>query len=209
MSQQINLVNPLLLKKRYAFGLREMAYGVGFALVLALAWSAWLYSRAVAAEARATGREAQQAEAEQTFDMQAAAAARPPSKLLAERARAAGVRVAEREALLASLGTAGSEAATGFASRMRALAHGRVDGVWLNAFTLAPDYVFLEGSTLEAARLSAYLEQLGRQAPFAGVSFSAVQAAPARADAGAAGHVGFTLVAGARPGKTEGAADER
>jgi len=28
MSQQINLINPLLLKKRHAFGLREMTLGL-------------------------------------------------------------------------------------------------------------------------------------------------------------------------------------
>ncbi|WP_296820050.1 hypothetical protein [Thiobacillus sp.] len=39
MSQQINLISPLLLKKRYAFGLREMGVGLGVALAAALAWS--------------------------------------------------------------------------------------------------------------------------------------------------------------------------
>jgi len=39
MSQQINLVSPLLLKKRYAFGLREMGVVMGLILVCALAWA--------------------------------------------------------------------------------------------------------------------------------------------------------------------------
>lgn len=209
MSQQINLINPLLLKKRYAFGLREMALGAGFAFAVALAWTAWLHSRAAAAEARAAERERQQAAAQQAFDVAAAAAARPASKLLAERARAAEARVAGREALLASLGATLGNATSGFAPRLRALAHGRVEGVWLNGFTLAPDHATLKGAALEARLLPTYLDQLGRQAPFAGMSFSAMQAAPAAVEGGAPGQVDFSLVAGVPVKPAREADDER
>ena len=46
MSQQINLISPLLLKKRYAFGLREMALGLGVILAAALAWGGIIYYQA-------------------------------------------------------------------------------------------------------------------------------------------------------------------
>lgn len=209
MSQQINLINPLLLKKRYAFGLREMAFGAGFALVVALAWTAWLHARAAADETRAAAREAGQAAAQQAFDAQAAAAARPASKLVTERARAIEAQVAAREALRASLGATPGTVSSGFAARLRALAHGRVDGVWLNGFTLAPGHVALNGSALEARLLSAYLDQLGRQAPFAGMRFSAMQAAPAQAQTSAPGQVDFTLVAGVPAKVATEAGDER
>ncbi len=194
MSQQINLINPLLLKKRYAFGLREMTLGAGFALAAALAWTAWLHTRAAADDARATARETEQATVQQAFDAQAVAAARPASKLATERARAAEAQVAAREALRALLGTTPGTVSSGFAARLRGLAHGRVDGVWLNGFTLAPEHVVLNGSALEARLLSTYLDQLGRQAPFAGMRFAAVQAIPAQA--APSGQVDFTLVAG-------------
>ncbi len=89
------------------------------------------------------------------------------------------------------------------------LAHGRVDGVWLNGFTLAPGHVALNGSALEARLLSAYLDQLGRQAPFAGMRFSAMQAAPAQAQTSAPGQVDFTLVAGVPAKVATETGDER
>lgn len=208
MSQQINLINPLLLKKRYAFGLREMALGTALAFAAALAWTGWLYTRAAAVEAQALEREAQQAAAQQALDRQTAAAARPASVLLAERARAAEARVAERQALLDTLGGTLDATSTGFAPRMRALAHGRVEGVWLTAFILAPDHVELKGSALEAGLLTRYLDRLGAQAPFAGMSFAGMQAAPAKADPGAGVQVDFALTAGLSAANAGEGADE-
>lgn len=209
MSQQINLINPLLLKKRYAFGLREMVLGAGFALAVALAWTGWLHTRASVVEAQAVEREARQAAAQQMLDRQAAAAARPASVLLAERVRAAEARVAERQALLDTLGGTLDATSTGFAPRMRALAHGRVEGVWLNAFTLAPDHLVLKGSALEAGLLTRYLDRLGRQAPFAGMSFAGMQAGPTKVEPGAGTQVEFSLTAGLPARDVGEVADER
>ena len=103
MSQQINLISPLLLKKRYAFGLREMALGLGLILAVALAWAGYLTYRANTLEKLAAQEEARQAAAQQELDRLSAAATRPVSALLTERVKAAQARVAQREALLASM----------------------------------------------------------------------------------------------------------
>ncbi len=211
MSQQINLVNPLLLKKRYAFGLREMGLGLGLIVAGALAWGGYLNYQAGMLETLATRQEARQAKAQQELDRLNAAASRPASALLSERAKAMQAQVAQREALLASLERTLDTTSAGFAAPMRALAHGSVEGVWLNGFTLAPDYVKLEGSALQAGLLTAYIDRLGKQAPFAGMRFSGMEAELAQpageskdAAGGQAGHIDFALYSGSQDAAAEG-----
>lgn len=186
MSQQINLISPLLLKKRYAFGLSEMALGLGVILAGSLAWGGVLHYQADALETRAAQQEALQAAAQQELDQLSAAATRPASALLAGRVKATQAQVKQRETLLASIGGTIEQASTGFSSRMRALAQGSTEGVWLNGFTLAQDHVALKGSALNAGLLTAYLDRLGQQAAFSGVSFSGMDAALAQSDGGGA-----------------------
>lgn len=178
MSQQINLANPLLLRKRYAFGVREMAIVGGLVLVAALAWGGVLHHRAGALEAEAAAADARLAEAQRALEARLAAVRRPPSVLLAQRIEAAQAQVAQREALLASVDSLVQTPAPGFSARLRALSASHLEGVWLNAFVFAPDSLALKGSALQARLVSDYLERLGRQAPFAGLRFSSVQAAP-------------------------------
>lgn len=205
MSQQINLVSPLLLKKRYAFGLREMALGLGLVLAGALAWAGVLHYQAHALETRAAQQEARQAGAQQELDRLTAAATRPVSALLTERVKATQAQVTQREALLASIGGIIESTSTGFAPRLRALAQGGTEGVWLNGFTLSSDYVALKGSALNAGLLTTYMDRLGKQAPFAGMKFSGMNAALARPEgagktptAGLPGHIDFALYSGSQ-----------
>ena len=114
MSQQINLISPLLLKKRYAFGLREMALGLGVILAGALAWGGVLHYQASGLETRAAQQEALQAAAQQELDQLAAAASRPVSALLTARVKATQSQVTQREVLLASIGGTIDQAAAGW-----------------------------------------------------------------------------------------------
>lgn len=213
MSQQINLISPLLLKKRYAFGLREMGLGLGLILAGALAWAAYLHYQAGVLETLAAEQEARQADAQQELDRLNAAASRPVSALLTERVKATQAQVAQREALLASISGTIDTTSTGFAPRMRALAHGHTEGVWLNGFTLSPEYVALKGSALNADLLTTYMDRLGKQAPFAGMQFSGMSAVLASPLAGNGtnpaelpAHIDFALHSGspANQGKTDG-----
>lgn len=211
MSQQINLANPLLTQKRYVFGLREMAIGVGVAVLAALGWALVVHDRARSIEAQAAEQEARLAQAQRMLAAQQAAAARPASALLASRVESVRAQVTRREALLATLGDTPGADTAGFSPRLRALAASHVEGVWLNGFELAPDSVVLRGSALQAGLVTTYLERLGRQAPFAGLRFASVAAVqpaspPAAAGAGTAaapaGRVDFELIAG-KPAKGE------
>lgn len=202
MSQQINLISPLLLKKRYAFGLREMGMGLGVALAGALAWAGVLHFQANELETAAMQKETLQADAQQQLDQLAAASTRPVSALLTERIKATQAQVAQHEALLAAIGGTIKSAASGFSPRMRALAKGDTQGVWLNGLTLAPDYVVLKGSALNADLLTTYIDQLGKQSPFAGMRFSGMNAERAQSGGektpGAAlpEHMDFVLYSG-------------
>ncbi|MBI3432131.1 MAG: PilN domain-containing protein [Hydrogenophilales bacterium] len=203
MSQQINLISPLLLKKRYAFGLREMALGLGLTLAVALAWAGYLTYRADRLEKEAAQQEGRQAAAQQELDRLSAAATRPVSALLTERVKAAQARVAQREALLASMRSIIESTSAGFSPRLRALAQSSTEGVWLNGFTLSPDYVALKGSALNAGLVTTYMDRLGKQAPFAGMKFSGMEAVLAQPagdgqaqPAGLPEHIDFALYSG-------------
>ncbi|MHB1083582.1 MAG: PilN domain-containing protein [Thiobacillus sp.] len=203
MSQQINLISPRLLKKRYAFGFREMAMGLGLILVSALVWAGFLHYQASALETQAAQQESRQADAQQDLDRLTAEASRPPSALLADRVKATQAQVAQHEALLGAIGGTIKSTASGFSPQLRALAHSSTEGVWLNGFTLAPGYVALKGSILNADLLTSYMDRLGQQPPFAGLQFSsltAVRVQPAGDSTTQAealpGHIDFDLYSG-------------
>lgn len=216
MSQQINLISPLLLKKRYAFGLREMGVGLGVVLAAALAWSGVLTYRANTLEKEAAQLESQQAIAQQELDQLGAAATRPASALLSGRVKAIQAKVAQREALLASMSRTIESTSTGFSSRLRALAQSSTEGVWLNGFTLSPDYVALEGSALNAGLVTTYMDRLGKQAAFSGMKFTGMNAELAQAAGDSQvrsdipEHIDFALYAGSRKNLADkGESDER
>lgn len=212
MSQQINLISPLLLKKRYAFGLREMALGLGLILAVVLAWSGYLAYRAGTLEKQAAQQEARLAAVQTEVDQLGTAAARPASALLTERVKATRARVAQREALLASMTRTIEGTSAGFASRLRALAQSSTEGVWLNGFTLSPDYVKLDGSALNTGLVTTYMDRLGKQAAFAGMKFTGMKAELAQsagdnsqARPGALPeHVDFTLYSGSGKSPADG-----
>jgi len=216
MSQQINLISPLLLKKRYAFGLREMGVGLGVVLAAALAWSGVLTYRANTLEKEAAQLESQQAIAQQELDQLGAAATRPASALLSGRVKAIQAQVAQREALLASMSRTIESTSTGVSSRLRALAQSSTEGVWLNGFTLSPDYVALEGSALNAGLVTTYMDRLGKQAAFSGMKFTGMNAELAQAAGDSQvrsdipEHIDFALYAGSRKNLADkGESDER
>lgn len=216
MSQQINLISPLLLKKRYAFGVREMGLGVGLVLAAALTWSGVLTYRANTLEKKAAELESQQEIAQQQLDQSGAAATRPASALLAGRVKATQAQVAQREALLASMSRIIERTSTGFSPRLRALAQSSTEGVWLNGFTLSPDYVALEGSALNAGLVTTYMDRLGKQAAFSGMKFTGMNAELAQAAGDSQirsdvpEHIDFALYAGSRKDLADkGESDER
>ncbi|MBT9589746.1 MAG: hypothetical protein IV089_02315 [Thiobacillus sp.] len=204
MSQQINLASPQLLKKRLAFGLREMAWGLGAALAAALLWAGYQYYRADKIEAQAEALAVRQATAQAALDKLNAAANRSVSALLTERVKSTQEQVAQREALLASISHSMETTSTGFAARLRALALSSSEGVWLNEFTFSPGYVALKGSVLKAELLTAYMDRLGKQPAFDGLKFSGMNAA--RVSPGSGGqtagevpeHLDFALYAGSQ-----------
>lgn len=202
MSQQINLASPQLLKPRYAFGLREMAIGLGVVLTGMLAWAGYLQYQASVLEAQAAQQEALQASAQASLDQLNATANRAVSPLLTARIEAAQAQVSQREVLLDAIRAILETTATGFSPRLRALAQSNLDGVWLNGFTLSPDHVELRGAALNAGLLTTYIDRLGGQTPFAGTAFTSLTASQAAstdktADAeGLPAHLDFILQAG-------------
>jgi hypothetical protein len=210
MSQQINLISPLLLKKRYAFGLREMGLVMGLILVCALAWGGYLHYQASVLEAQAEQKETLQAKAQQALDKLTIAATRPVSALLTERVKATQAQVSQREVLLGVIGGTIKSTASGFSPRLRALAHSGTEGVWLNAFTLAPGYVALKGAAMNAGLLTTYMDQLGKHPPFSGMQFSGMDAVLAKSKgdsetktAALPDHINFNLYSGSSENLTE------
>lgn len=215
MSQQINLANPQLLKKRYALGLREMLMVLGVVVVGALGWAGFLHFQASSLETQATQQEASQASAQQELDEITAAASRTVNPALTNQVKQVQLQVAEREALLTAINGTIEKTSVGFSPQMRALAYGAIEGVWLNGFNLSMNYIDLKGSAFNAELLTTYIEQLGKQAPFAGVRFSGMTATLANSgrasqpgdSAAPPAYLDFSLTAGNAAAVEPGAVD--
>ncbi len=179
MSQQINLANPQLLKKRYALGLREMLMALGVIVVGALAWAGVLHYQAYALEQQAGQQEALQASAQQELDELNAAASQTVNPALTNQIKQVQLQVTQREALLETISGTIEQTSGGFSPRLRALAMSTTEGVWLNGFNLSMNHIELSGSALNAGLLATYIERLGKQTPFVGIKFSGMTAAMA------------------------------
>lgn len=196
MSQQINLANPQLLKKRYALGLREMLMALGVVLVGALGWAGLLHYQAGTLETQAEQQEALQASAQQELDELDAAARQTVNPTLTNKIKHIQIQVTQREALLEAIKGPLGQASAGFSPHMRALAMSAMEGVWLNGFNLTMNHIELKGSVFNAGLLTTYIERLGKQAPFAGVKFSGMTAAMANTGrTGTSGQSGETAAA--------------
>ena len=149
---------------------------LGFYLLLA-AVASWMWADASRRQAQAVAVDAQlkEVKAQVAAEMQAAAARKPSTQLLAE-VDTVEILLRRRESILRLLEGGVIGTTTGFAEHFRALARQTPDGLWLTGFSIAAggSDIRISGSTLHAVAVPDYIGRLGREKAFQGKNFAAL-----------------------------------
>ena len=193
MTQQINLYDPVLLRKRDLLTAANVAIvsAVLFAAVGAL--GGWERARlaGLEAESRAIAPQAKLLQDQLTAIGRQLAEAKPSPQLEAELA-AARARLGLREEILAALSKGFGGDTPSFAEYMRGFARQAQSGLWLTGFIIGEAGAALEirGRMSDPALLPEYIRRLNGERVFQGRAFSALKvspAKPAQAETAAAG----------------------
>jgi hypothetical protein len=223
MGQQINLYNPALAPKvELITGRSALLVLAAIFAVCALAWT----GVALDAGRLARGEKAQAAQllqlkGEVASLSQQVAARKPSARLERDLADLEGLLSARNE-VIALIRSGGLGDTRGVSEYFRAFARQTTDGLWLTGFSIgaAGEDIVIEGRTLDADLVPAYLRKLRRESALRGHGFESLavyqppQSAPAEGrKAGPPGYLEFRMAtsqkdsatdlqASARPGGT-------
>jgi hypothetical protein len=208
MSQQINLFNPIFLKKKRYFSAVTMAQALGLICVGTAVLSAYTNFRLsqLGKEAQTTTAQLAAVQA-QVNKVDAQYGSREKSKSLEEEVQKAEADVKAMQQVFAVMEKGDFGNTQGYGEYMRAFGRQILSGVWLTGFSIygAGSDISLQGRALKPDLVAAYITRLKREPILQGKSFSALdihapQAIPsAKADSitgkhqSAAGYVSFSL----------------
>lgn len=189
MTQQINLYDAALLRRREWLSATNLAAATLALLALMTGWSlsARAHLATLEAESRTIAPQLASLRERATSLATRAAALKPDARLEAELASARSL-LSLRGEVLAALEKGLGGGATGFGDYLRALARQSVGGLWLTGFTVAEGGSGMEirGRMTDPALLPEYLRKLNGEPAFQGRAFATlkVSAAPAAPQAG-------------------------
>lgn len=212
MSQQINLYNPLFLKREKHFSARTMAQALG---IIALGLAA-LYVYALVESARAERAAQQQREylagqRDQLVKLGKQLSAQSFSKALEAEVARTEAEVKSRRGTLDALNAGELGNTAGFSDFFAAFGRQAMPGVWLTGFNVgnSGNQLVVNGRALQADLVPAYLRALNREPMMRGrqvveMKLAAKDVRPAPGATRAANtqpeqYVEFTLVAPLRP----------
>jgi len=177
MSQQINLYNPLLLKRQKHFSLNTMAQALGLILggfLLFYAYARYntaaLEKQAAATDKQKTAALAQLERAKTEFGPRAA------SKLLEDEVARAAAQLDTRRHIIALLQSGELGDKQGFSGYFSALSRQTVDGLWLTGFQVSgAGDVAISGRALNPELVPVFINHLKRETVLAGKTFTTLE----------------------------------
>lgn len=209
MSQQINLYNPLLLKKPKLFSLLAMLQALGLILLGSVLFYAYAWYSVEATKKQAASAVRMHVSAlAQLENLKKKSEQRTPSKLLQEEIARLEAQLKARRSVVEVLlrGEVGSK--EGFSEYFRALSRQTPEGLWLTGFALSGSgELAISGRTLKPELVPVFLAQLNREASLAGKKFDVLEmsvphAATPAAKTAAPPYIEFSLRnAAARPSR--------
>lgn len=213
MSRQVNLFNPVFVKREPPFSALAMARGLGFLVLgLAVIFIVVAYHGMQLKEQAAALAQQLKAEQARLDSLTKKLSPRQKNQALEEEVRQAGAVLAAREAALATL--RGNDAigdTRGYSAYMRGFARQIVDGLWLTEFSIgaAGKEIAIGGRALEAVLVPNYLTRLKQEEVMRGRTFDRLEMHLPKESftdqgktAEAAGYIEFSLDAFKR-GKSE------
>jgi Tfp pilus assembly protein PilN len=204
MSQQINLYNPALAPKvELLSGSRMLVALAAVVAVCLLAWGVAAGDAArLARQERVQAARLAQLQGEVTSMTQQVAARKPSAELQAELDHLAALLGARHEVMaLLESGSLGDT--RGVSEYFRAFARQTTEGLWLTGFSIggAGNDIVIQGRTLDADLVPAYLRKLRRESALRGHGFesmSVYQPPPRAGDRPAPGYLEFRMATSAR-----------
>lgn len=178
MSQQINLINPALIKQKDYLTTLNIGSVYGALVLLMLGWYGYttqqVHTFKASRDQLATQLQQQQATLEA---MNAERAPKAPNQALVATLQSLEEKHRMQTQILQVMQQGKPAQDKGLANYMLGLARQSTDGLWLTGFSIDQTHhaVSLRGRSLDAALLPDYMHQLGREAVFAGQAFSGLR----------------------------------
>lgn len=183
MTQQINLYDPALLRKRELVSALNLALAAGVLAVFIGAWTvlARAQQATLAAEQQALAPQVKAVQEQMAALARQVGSMKPDPRIEAELASARAL-LSLRGEVLGVLEKSIGGGATSFAEYLRALARQTVGGLWLTGFSVGEsDGMEIRGRMSDPARLPEYIRRLNAEKAFQGRSFAALRVAPGQA----------------------------
>jgi hypothetical protein len=175
MSQQINLLNPALIKQKDFFNSNNIAMMLGLLSILMLGYYSYaknelsllIKQRSQAAESLS----AAQAQLKQSALLHAPHA---PNKALINQIMQLEQKESMQQQILQTVNLSSATPGKGYAALMRAFAKQSLDGLWLTGFSFdnATEKLNISGRTLQADLVPEYISQLSKEPALKGKMFS-------------------------------------
>lgn len=177
MTQYINLLNPALRPRREALSANALAATLVAVSIAFAGMHVFFKQRADGLQAEVKQLSLQsQAEQGMLAAAEKAAAAAKSDAQLAAALEAARTELRMREAAMKALAAGALGNTEGFSEMFRALARQSMNGLWLTGFTLSGSGadMLIQGRTLNAELVPAYIRRLNAEPAFQGRSFASL-----------------------------------
>lgn len=177
MTQQINLLNLELRKKRDLLTAKPLAIAVGLVLVLLMTVSTLVGQQAAALQSEADKRAAElKASQDRLLEMGKSMSDLKPNPELLDELSNSRAMLNLREEVIGALEGKDLHGNQGFAEFLRGFARQVPNGLWLSGFNLhtAGEEMEIRGNMLNSTALPEYIRRLNSEKAFQGRSFSSL-----------------------------------
>lgn len=185
MSQQINLLNPLLKKRRDYFSFTNLLQALGFVIFGSLLF----YGYAVYQERQLNmqfNEATKRFEAEKTrmILLEAEFSPQQTSQMLQDEVVQMEKKLAAQTKLVETMKSGAGGNTSGYSEYMRAFSRQAVQGLWLTGFMVNGDgtEINLSGAALNPELVPVYIQRLGNEKIMHGKAFSTLQIQAASSD---------------------------
>lgn len=178
MSQQINLFNPALLKRKDYFSALTMLQGMGLIVVGAIFFYIFAVYQVSKLE-RQSEETSKQYNAEQIRFANFAAEFSPEknNQALQDELKQVEAELSAQKEIVETLKSGAIGNIEGYSEYMRAFARQIVGGLWLNGFNIVGDgtQISLSGGAINPQLVPSYIQRLNREKVMRGKTFAALQ----------------------------------
>jgi Tfp pilus assembly protein PilN len=177
MSQQINLLNPSLIKQKDFFNPTTIVITLGILLALMLGYYSYVQKQLLLLTAQRS-QLAQELTTAQATLQQTALLHTPHemNKALLEQIAQLEQKQAMQQHILQTVNQSSATPEKGYAALMRAFAKQSLDGLWLTSFSIdsQSEQLNISGRTLQSDLVPEYISRLGNEPALKGKQFAAL-----------------------------------